>query len=201
MSKKLVILGFIVVVTAVIGVGSYLVINNKNDNQLTDVKGTQTTINTANDSVTGLQFKYDSALKLQELSQQDVTDKFIFRLASTDPAILVSIRYEEGLSAVSALANQDIYDLLVANTLKALPQRYPDFKLQNQQKLQIAGREALDIVFTYTGPNGSEATQRFIVLVKDPNTAIYISAQTSTSDFKTLNTNYLDPLIFTLTLK
>ena len=201
MSKKLAILGFIVVVTALIGIGSYLIINNKNDNQPTDVKGTQTTINTASDSVTGLQFKYDSALKLQELSQQDVTDKFIFRLASTDPAILVSIRYEEGLSAVSALANQDIYNLLVANTLKALPQRYPDFKLQNQQKLQIAGREALDIVFTYTGPNGSEATQRFIVLVKDPNTAIYISAQTSTSDFKTLNTNYLDPLIFTLTLK
>ena len=199
MNKKWYIFSGIAVIV-LLSAGTFFVVGNKKESQITDVKGTQTTQNIAKDPITGLEFTYDSALKVQELSQQDISDKFIFRLASTNPAILVSIRYEEGLSAVSALANQDVYDILATNTLKALPQRYPDFKLQTQQKIQLAGREALDVVFTYTGPNGNQATQRFVVLVKDPNTAIYISAQTSSTEYEDLNNQYIDKLVNSIKL-
>src|SRR5688572_5477792 len=63
----------------------------------------------------GLSLRYREPLAEQALSQQDKEDKFILRLASQDPAMLVSVRYEDGLRAVTAVSKQELLPMLLSN--------------------------------------------------------------------------------------
>ena len=146
------------------------------------------------DKAMSLKFQYIQPLSVGMLTEQDKKDKFIARLSSTNPAMLVSVRYEDGLRIVANLAHVDTLDYLLQSADKALPARYKDYRLISDRKLSVGNKKAAETTFTYTGPNGEKARQRFLTIIKDDNTAIYISAQSSDSDYEAINRDYFDQL-------
>ncbi len=158
-----------------------------------------TTERQATDSLTGLSLRYIAPLQVEQLTEQDKKDKFVFRLTSLDPAMLVSVRYEDGLRGVAAAARQSPLDLILGNAAKSLAQRYQGFQQLQQNKLTSNDRDAAEIIFTYTGPKGETAKQRLIIIIKDADTAVYIAAQTREDQFPELTTKYFDKLVSSIT--
>lgn len=146
------------------------------------------------DSKTGVKLNYRSPLQSEVLDSKDKEDKFVIRLTSQNPAMLVSVRYEEGLRAVTLVTKQEVIDLILGNVEKAFPQRYSGYQKLNERKFEVAGKQAAEIIFTYKGPSGDDAKQRLVIITKDEDTAIYISAQAQNSQFDEVNSNYFDPL-------
>lgn len=153
----------------------------------------------AQDKTTGLSLRYKEPLSQSEVSSQDKKDKFIFRLTSTTPAMLVSVRYEDGLRAVTAVSRQELLPMLLTNADKSFPQRYSEYSKKQERQLEVAGKKAAELIFTYKGPNGDVAKQRLLIIAKDEDTAIYISAQTQEPKFSQLNDQYFESLFDSVT--
>lgn len=154
------------------------------------VSQSSSTIKTAEDAATGLKLNYPDIFQAQALSEADRQDKFILRLTSEQPAMLVSVRYEMGMRAAAALSRQEPLAMITANAIRAFPQRYTDYALVSERSLEVADKDAHEFIFRYTGPSGEGAQQRLLIVMKDDDTAVYISAQAQESKFNELNTAY-----------
>lgn len=148
------------------------------------LKQDKTTVFT--DTNNHVSLKYPAQLEQQALSQQDKDDKFILRLSQKNPEMLITLRYETGLSAVAAITKQEPRDLLLTNALRSYPTRFPEYKEVSQQRLAINGNEAAKLVFTYEGPTGARVLQTLVIIVKDGNTAYYLTGQAQESQSQAL---------------
>lgn len=131
----------------------------------------------------GLEVSYSFPLEVGNLTEIDKNDHFIARLSSAKPAMLVSIRYEDGLSTAAALSKQEVKSLIITNLNLTYPKRFSGFKLISQKETTISsGQEAIDIEFEYTGPSGVAVRQLQRIIIASADRAIYISTQISVSD-------------------
>jgi hypothetical protein len=157
-------------------------------------------VSVANDTTTGVSLSYKQPFTSEALAEQDRNDGFIFRLTSDEPPTIVSVRQEEGLRAVTAISGINMLELLTSNVQKAYPVRYPGFSTVSENKYDVSGKSAREVVFTYDGPSGQKVKQRFVIIQKDGNTAIYVTAQTTDEQYDAANSNYFNDLIESIQL-
>jgi hypothetical protein len=200
--KKLyLILGSGVVVSAV-GM-SVFVMQSKNKEAPSAVKESSDVLASSvyKDETYGVSITYPTESKVIQLSEQDRKDKFIFRFQqSKSPEYTFNVRAETGLRLPSQLARLDTIDLVVDGASRALPGRYPEYKLLKQEDLEIAGKSAASIEFSYVGPAKELIHQRLVLVAKDADTALYFTMQSRDADYEELSTKVFDEVIKTVKL-
>lgn len=153
------------------------------------------------DPATRAVVEYPASSRMQELSEEDLNYKVVFRTASApdEPELyLISMRYEDGLRAVANATKKPPLDLILANAERALPQRFNEFSKVSENKFELRGRPAAVIIFTYKKPGEETVKQRLQIVVRDDDTAIYLSAQGRERDWQTLELKYFNHLFASL---
>ena len=148
----------------------------------------------------GVHLRYSSKLEQIPLTKADKQDKFLLRLKdSTGKAdkMLITVRYEDGLHAL-AIAKRNLRDMLLENASRIYPGRFPDYHELNRRSFTQHGHDAGELFFTYTGPNGQAIRQRFMVVTRNDDQAIYLSAQAQKNDFDRLNRAYFEDIATSL---
>ena len=143
----------------------------------------------------GLSLSYPVETEVINLSEQDKKDKFVLKLQHvTRPEYLINVKAETGLRLPAQLAKLDVVDLVVDGAIKALPSRYPGYKLINQEEFMVEGKAGAVIEFTYLGPAKELIHQRLLLIEKDIDTALYFTMQSRDSDFLDLEASIFDQL-------
>ena len=154
-------------------------------------------------SQAGVSLRYSTKLAPAALTATDRRAGLLLRLAPTPrlpQAVQVTLRTETGLRPIVAVAHQNLRDALLTSLAKAYPERFPGYHQLDRRDYQLAGRDAAQVTFTYTGPSGQLIQQRLLVLARDDNTAVYLAAQATAADFAALNPAYFDPLFASVDL-
>jgi len=151
---------------------------------------------TFSDPTTRIVIEYPPDLINQPITDTDRQDKIIFRGTEKpgDRPVLITLRYEDGLRVTTELAKKDLLDLLVENSDRAHPDRFPEYQKISERRLDLAGKKAAEILFTYKRPAGERIKQRFLIVVRDNDLAVYLAAQTQEADFAVLDQKYFDRL-------
>lgn len=152
------------------------------------------------DPSTLITFRHPAGLERASTeTEEDQKAKIIFRgkegeKDATTP-FLVTIRYEQGLRKVSSLLRYDIIDILADSVDKRFPKEHPKFEKIDERRFALNGKKAGEIVFTYLSRFGEEIKQRFIILARDEDMALYITLQAREKDFDAINTKYFEKII------
>ena len=187
----------IAIVAAILILGGALLVwmvTNSKDSPGQNSSKISAEITSFEDEQQGISFEYVSQhLAPKALSEQDKKDNIIasFNGGGGVP-MLVTVQYEEGLSKVSNILKREPIDIVLENSAKVLPQKYPDYKKESERKFEYNGKQAAEIIFTYTGNNEEKIKQKLFILLKDRNTAFYMLAQSRERDFAQLETEVFD---------
>jgi hypothetical protein len=169
------------------------------------------------DADTGVSVRYSSKLAVEKAtSARDVQDKIVFRIKSRDVQkasgslgkfgmterrdssvaprddMLVTMRYEDDLRKVSNTLRKDLRDILVENSEKVFAQEFIKYEKVSERTFEQNGKRAAEIIFTYLSPYGQSVTQRFMIVIRDENTAFYLSAQAPKDRYEPLNRRYFN---------
>jgi hypothetical protein len=146
------------------------------------------------DPTTGLSFNFDAELEPIELTQTDRDDKVVSRITSVEEGgnILITARYEDGFKKASGVTSKTSIDIILNSIERSYPERFPGYKELSSRKYDNNGKAAAEVIFSYNSTNDSLATQRLVVLTDGEDRAVYVSAQSLTADFETLNLKYFD---------
>lgn len=150
----------------------------------------------------GLGFSYDSRLEGKGLSSQDKTDGVIFRAVngpSEKAPLLVKAQIESGLRISSKSVKMPIRDMILDNSGRFLPAKYPEYQKISEHRFQVDGKDSATLEFKYVN-NGEKLRQKLVLLVLNDDQAIYISMQARESDWSVARSNYFDPLIESIKL-
>mgnify|MGYP001591475742 CR=1 FL=1 len=143
------------------------------------------------DADTGVSVRYSTKLAVEKATDaRDVQDKIVFRVKGEQT--LVTMRYEDDLRKVSNTLRRDLRDILVENSEKVFAQEFIKYEKVSERTFEQNGKRAAEIIFTYLSPYGQFVTQRFIIVIRDENTAFYLSAQGPKERFGELNRRYFD---------
>lgn len=112
--------------------------------------------------------------------------------------LLLSIEYERRLRLVAGITKQDLLTFLKSSSDRTLPQRFKGFHEQSRRDFQLNGKQAFEIVFTYTGPHGQLVMDRLVTVIRDDDSALYLFAQANADQFAGFNRRYFDPMIRSL---
>jgi len=193
--KRRLVLAFTIFLLSLIGAGIYFVVNKAPEQDQQSVSPRQASYR---DSAIGLEVKYpEQTAKAQTLTDADKKDKIMLRLTGQEGQLpmLVTLRSESGLRVVANLTKASIIDILMSNSEKALPQRFTGYKEESRRRYEHNGRNAGEIIFTYNSPvEGERVKQRFVVFVKDDNTAVYLAMQAKEVDFDEQNAKLFQPM-------
>lgn len=140
-------------------------------------------------------FRYHSDLGEEPLSEQEKKDRYIVKLLpqlKNKYSLEVELRYEKRLRGVAALAHSDPLDMIMANTEQAFPQKYSGYKKVSEKDVTVNGKKGSEMVFTYTGRDGEKIKDRFLAILRDPDTAFYLLAQAKEKDFDAVNKKYFE---------
>jgi hypothetical protein len=143
----------------------------------------------------GVSFNYGKTWRLQNLTDQDKKDNFIFwaNQPVDQPIFQTTVRYEDGIAKAASVAKKEPMDMLVENLRRTYPTRFPSFTEVSSRRYNQDGHQAAELIFTYK--KGSMAIkQRFGLYLKDSNTAVYIASQSKTGDYEKINKRFFDPL-------
>lgn len=195
MKKWLILLAgvFLIIIT-----GSYILFSK-------DTQPSVAPINTTafHDNTTGVSLKYPEKLEAAALNEQDKKDRILLRLqqsGSIDMPLLVTLRYEDGIRQTANLLKREPLDIILDSIDKSYPQRFPDFQKNDQKRLEINGRKAAEVTFTYKRNNvGEKLKQRLLIIMKDDDVAIYLAAQSTEQHFATANQTYFEPMFTSIT--
>lgn len=154
------------------------------------------------DPETLITIRYPEPVVRAAITDEDKKAKVIFRAneseKETATPFLLTVRYEEGLRKVSSMLRYDILDILTDNVDKLFPSQYPKFEKSEEKKYSLNGKKTAEIVFTYLSPVGEEVMQRFVIVMRDEDMAIYITVQAKKKDFVMLNKKYFEKIISSL---
>lgn len=144
----------------------------------------------------GITLTHSLDLQATPLKQEDVEHRLVLRLSGkrTPTPLQVTVRYEDGLRPISVATGQNLQDVLLANTTKSFPGRFPQYTEVSRHHLTINTRRASELIFTYKSPTGDVIRQRFLLIVISDDKAAYIAAQTRDSAFDEINTEYFDKI-------
>jgi hypothetical protein len=149
------------------------------------------------DNETGLSFQHDPLLSKQAVNDKDKEDNIFFRLSEpkgSKEVLLVTARYEDGLKAITSVTHQDLRTALNDSIEKSFPKRYPEYNQLEKKDFETGGKQASQVTFTYKGNNGETVKQRFLVIIKDNDTAVYLSAQGKESEFSKLDQKFFNDI-------
>lgn len=151
------------------------------------------------DSDTHAAFRYSSKLMGQRAYGADDThDKIIYRLKNGEKVpepILITVKYENGLRKVSSMLRYDIIDILLDNTDKVFAKQYIKYTKESERKFTTReGRKAAELRFSYLSPLGYFIQSRMLILMRDEDMALYITAQTGDKAFETVNKKYFEKI-------
>jgi hypothetical protein len=149
------------------------------------------------DPRTTASIKYPEEAHAQPISEEDKKNNIALRLTEREgqTPFLVTLRSESGLRAVATLTRASIIDVVMGNSEKALPQRFKGFHKESGRRYEHNGRNAGEFIFTYDSPVPNERIkQRFVILVKDDDTAVYLAMQAKEADFDEQNQKIFNPM-------
>jgi len=152
-----------------------------------------------------LSFDYPNTFESLPLSSADVDDQVLVRLVNdadliSEP-VLVTFRVETGLRTAAALTRQGLTDMILGNLSKAYPKRYNDYKSISERRFDREGHTAAEVIFTYTGVDGTLVQQRFMIIELDGDRVMYVAAQSRASDYSKMNKRYFDRLFDSVTFE
>lgn len=150
-------------------------------------------------------FKYSPDLVGQRAyDERDVADKIVYRIKNgekVDSPILVTVKWETGLRKVSSVLRYDIRDILLDNADKQFAKQYIKYEKKNERKFDWQGKKAAEMEFEYLSPLGVFIRQRMMILMRDEDTAVYISAQTRQKEYDAINKKYFEKIFRTIGFK
>ncbi len=154
------------------------------------------------DTATLLTIRYPIAVVRAGITDDDKRAKIIFRATESGieaaTPFLITARYEDGLRKISSMLRYDILDILTDNVDKLFPGQYPKFEKIDEKRYSLNGKKAAEIVFSYLSPVGEEVKQRFVIVMRDEDMAMYMTAQAKEKDFESLNKKYFENIISSL---
>jgi hypothetical protein len=146
----------------------------------------------------GVSLNYHEDLSPRSLSKRDKSDKFILRLGRGDTDdLLINLRYETGLQILGTLSKNPLHQQLADNAARNYPERFPEYKEQSRRTFKVDGRDASELVFSYTN-KGVTLTQRLVIAPKDDATAYYFTGQTRQANYEVFNRRYFEPAVASL---
>jgi hypothetical protein len=151
-----------------------------------------------------LSFQRPPDLITQALNSDEKESKIAYRgtpRTDSEQPYLVTIRSEDGLKLAISLTKQELVPMVLGNSEKAFPARFPEFTKVSTRQYEIDGHKAGEFIFSYKAPAGSKTKQRFVVIDKDGNTAIYLALQAKETDFSSLDKQIFERLINSIQLR
>lgn len=185
--KRRFLIGVPIVVLIVSLGGVVVYLGGINKDESPSVLATQVAFH---DPKTNVSLSYPEKSSVQALSEQDQKDNFILRLNQEEgeTPFLITLRSESKLRTVASLTKASIIDILMNNSEKALPQRFAGYHKESSRRFDHDGRDAGEFVFTYDSPvAGERIKQRFVIIVKDDDTAVYLAMQSKEADYDEQN--------------
>lgn len=155
------------------------------------------------DEASGAVLSYSPKLAENKVDESDVADKIFFRqsIVQEEYSALITARWEDGLKIVATTTKQDLVDVLSDSIEKTFPTRYPEFKLISKRVFTYNTRDAVEAIFTYRGPEGFMIQQRFLGLVRDDDSAVYLQAQAPTDSFDGAEKEIFDDVFTSFTIQ
>lgn len=182
----------------VLGATSLFVILYPNSNQKNKTEGTESSVlalSSYHDD-NGISISYPSTAQVSAINEEEKKQGFMLRLRSnTSPEYLANIRIEKGLRLPSQLSKLSVLDLVVDGATRSLPSRYPNYRVIDENESTVDGKNAYKIQFIYDGPAGEQITQKITLIEKDTDSAVYVSQQSRTIDFPTLDDAIFQPML------
>jgi len=185
----------VVVLMAVLGLGAVYFLIASGENTTEDVAGVEASNQITTQPRSGVALSYTSPFSEQRLTQEDIDNGFLHRLTSQNPPIIFTVRQEAGLQIAANATGQSILDMVASNLRRAYPDRFPGFEIVTEKNFSIDGRDAKDIVFTYNNASGQSVKQRFVIVRKTSDVAIYLSMQSQIATYDDNNTHYFERLL------
>ncbi len=149
------------------------------------------------DNNTGLELDYDQRLsQLIRLTDQEINDQLLLRLTDKGNGaqqFLVSVRYEKDLAKAAAITKQTLLDHLQSSLELTLPKK-TSYKQLALDRVQVAGRESIQVTFTYIASQQTVTRQRLLIIPIDNDKAVYVAMQSKDSDFSDVAKQLFDPL-------
>ncbi|MDP2630647.1 MAG: hypothetical protein Q8P56_04520 [Candidatus Uhrbacteria bacterium] len=191
-SKAIQIIAGVVVIGAMVGAGAWVYI--------------QKTTPEFYDPDTHVSFRYSNKLVGQRAyDEKDKQDKIIYRLKNGEKIsepILVTVKYENGLRKVSSVLRYDIVDILLDNADKLFAKQYIKYAKESERKFTTdSGNKAAELTFSYLSPLGYFIKSRMVIVMRDEDEAIYVSAQTGQKTFDATNKHYFEKIFTSIDFK
>lgn len=154
----------------------------------------------ANFNEAGVVLNYPQAFQTAPISAAEhEQDLVLLRLigAQNMPTLAATLRYEKGLAAVAAITKTPILDLLLSNSNRSFSTNFEAYQKLSEVRRDQFGHQAAEILFTYK-VEGQDFKQRFMIVVKDTDSAYYLAARAPVADFDELNNKYFEPMFASL---
>lgn len=121
------------------------------------------------------------------LTEPDEESGIVFKIERAKPEAQVFLRHEADLGPIR-FTGKTILEYLIETIDRTYPNRFPDYRKEDQRMLVLAGQNATEFVFTYSGKDkkGKEIRikQRYLLIVKDEeNIAFFLSCQAPEKNF------------------
>jgi hypothetical protein len=181
----------LVVCVALLGVGLFALMRDKPTSPAAVSTAEQTTV--FKDEKTGLSLDVPTGLKRAELSTSDIQNRVSLRLGKDDEPISIVVRSETGLRAANP-GDKDLLTLLLNNSSLSFPKTFTGYKLISQKQFDLHGSKAGEVLFTYTNQS-TVIRQRFVIILKDQDTAQYLIFQSPDDGYQEANSKYFEPLV------
>lgn len=196
MQRKTALITLTVLAVMLGGAGLYL--SQAKKEASSDVKSAATMDEIKSDRV-GLVVDKDKSLRRLVLTEEDEEKGALWRLIQPADSIQefgIDANFEQGdsLRKLTAYTRQSLRDSVVSNVNVQLPRQFPGFKEISQRNLSINGIDANETIFEYSSGK-DKIKQRMVLIFKNSDTAIYIVAQTKSSNYEEINSKYFEPLI------
>ncbi len=158
------------------------------------------------DPDTHVSFRYSNKLVGQRAyDEKDVRDKILYRLKNGEKIsepILITVKHENSLRKVSSVLRYDIIDILLDNADKLFAKQYIKYTKESERKFRIVGdRKAAELTFSYLSPLGYFIKSRMVIVMRDEDEALYISAQTGQKVFDAMNKKYFEKIFTSIDFK
>lgn len=150
------------------------------------------------DTTTGLQFSYSPDLLQTFKGDGMSSDGIVARFEQKNEVsgnMLVTVRFEDGFAKISGITKQQPLEIIQDSVRQSYPLRFPKFAEVSQRSYDVLSKPVSEFVFTYNGPSGEEVTQRLVIVMKDSDRALYISAQSLSTEFERLNRRYFNDIV------
>lgn len=118
-----------------------------------------------------------------------------------EPALLVSLRLQSGLSRAAGNTRTSSLELVTDAIKRSYPNQFPDFQEVNERNIMLDGLQAFRYVFSYQSPAGEAIQQVTYTVELSDDEVLLVNMQTLQGEFEEVNERYFQPIIDSLELQ